>query len=119
MTEAIIMNKSKLALLAAALMSTTAMAVPTLDVTGEAQLRTETVKYKATEAATAQGAAALYARLRAAALRVCVDGLAVSGIDTEYQACVAEALTAAVQNVAIPSVSALHQRSGRTAIAAR
>lgn len=75
--------------------------------------RTITVKYLATEAATAEGAEKLYRKLRRAAGRACSDsssGAASRFFDLgpDYASCVEAALGKAVQDVAIPMVSSLH-----------
>jgi UrcA family protein len=113
-------TKSRLALLTAAMLSTTAMAMPSLPSPWDQTLtRTETVKYKPSEVTTSEGAAALYSRLQEAAVRVCSDdGIGAIGGATALQACVADALRSAVQQVAIPMVSALHQQAGRMPVVA-
>jgi UrcA family protein len=102
-------NLRKIALLAgAALLCTGAMAAP---ITGATETRSETVKYSTTNAATPEGAAALYQKLHETAARVC------GGADTatsplyptgSYAACVTGALDGAVRRVGIPMVTAMH-----------
>jgi UrcA family protein len=97
---------SGLALLATALLSTSALALPSRSLQDDVQTRTETVKFKAADAATAEGAASLYGKLNDAALRVCRDER-LAAVDS-LEACVADALDAAVRSIASPMVSALH-----------
>jgi UrcA family protein len=107
-------TKSRLSLLAAAVLSTNALAAPARPAPGEpAETRIETVKYRVSEAATPEGAAALYVRLQNAAVRVCADGRPGLADVISTDACVQDALTSAVRQVAIPMVSALHQQPGR------
>ena len=116
-------TKSKLALIAtAALASTTVLALPSQASLWEQPVtRTETVKYKVSDAATPEGAAALYAKLQESALRVCsTDYPEFAGDTAGLEACVADALSTAVQRVAIPTVSVLHLQAGKPArVAAR
>jgi UrcA family protein len=107
-------TKSRLSLLAAAFLSTHALAAPARPAPWDLiETRTETVKYRVSEAATPEGAAALYARLQNAALRVCTDGHPGRADAISTNTCVLEALSSAVRHVAIPMVSALHQQPGR------
>jgi len=114
-------TKSKLALIAALALAAPAMALPSLSAADQSLTRTETVKYKVSQATTAEGAAALYAQLQKAAVRVCSnDGVDILGGSADYEACVADALTAAVQRVSIPLVSILHLQAGKpSAVVAR
>lgn len=112
--------KSKLALLAAAaVMSSTAMALPARTLFDDAYTRSETVQFKAASAATLEGATALYAKLKEAAVRVCSDDKFVSADADALQSCVNEAVGTAVNRIAIPMVSVLHLQAGRTGIASR
>lgn len=111
-------NTSRLALLAAALISSaSALAAPALS---EATLkRTETVKYKVSSAATPEGASALYAKLQEAAARVCTIGaFEGAGDPAAHSACIGAALDSAVRSVAIPLVSGLHMQAARPATVA-
>lgn len=114
-------NKARLALLAgAALFCTGAWSAPLTD--EAAHTRTETVKYAPSRAASAEGAAALYDQLRAAAGRVCGDPQTQAvkpGIpDADYASCVKDALDTAVRHIGIPMVSVLHQNSSERRSAA-
>jgi UrcA family protein len=108
--------KSGIALLAAALLSTTAMAQPSRALLDSAQTRTEMVKYKPSEVATPEGAAGLYSKLYDAALRVCSDETGAAADSLE--ACVAAALDEAVRSVSAPQVSAMHRASKPVVLAA-
>jgi UrcA family protein len=94
----------------ATLFSSGASATPPPD--DSVATRTETVKYLAAEAATPDGAAALYSRLQSAATRVCRDPLATSGRrmddQTALAACRREALDRAVADLGIATVATLH-----------
>src|SRR5687767_5370209 len=73
--------------------------------------RTETVKYDPARAATHEGAAELYLKLRQAAVRVCSDPTSSPGRlagRTGLAACISDALANAVQDLGIPMVSVLH-----------
>jgi UrcA family protein len=75
--------------------------------------RTMTVKYDPATAATAEGAAALYARLRIAASRVCAnpdEHLSSRRFDDRraHGACMSEALDTAVAEIGIAMLTALH-----------
>jgi UrcA family protein len=78
--------------------------------------RTETVTYRPSEAASAEGAVKLYQRLTAAARRVCEDPSRVMGApglsDPAYVGCVRKALDDAVRQVGSPMVSMLHLHGG-------
>jgi UrcA family protein len=101
----------RLALLAGALLfSASAWALPPL---GSTITRSEAVKYSATEAATPEGAVALYEKLQKAAARVCADPL---GTDMRsvtsmaaYSSCVKDALSEAVAAVHVPQVAVIHK----------
>ncbi|SRR5690606_38064748 len=84
--------------------------------------RSEVVKYDPREAATPEGAAALYSRLQRAAARVCDEptGGARDGVAAvaSYSACVKAALAGAVREVQVPLVAVLHQEGMRHAEAA-
>ena len=103
-------TRMMLLLAGATLFSMGASAMPPPDST--ATTRTETVKYLAAEAATPDGAVALYGRLQTAATRVCRDPMATSGRRIDEQmaaaACRREALDRAVADLGIASVAALH-----------
>jgi len=115
--------KSKLALIAASLIvSGSALAAPARATLWESSFtRTETVSYKVSEARTPEGAAALYAKLRETAVRVCTEGSPFGVNDpVGLEACVIEALDTAVRRVGIPMVSAVHLQAGKSAtVAAR
>jgi UrcA family protein len=107
-------RKSRLALLAgAALFSAGAWSLPPEDTV----TRSEVVKYDPREAATPEGAAALYARLHHAAARVCDEpaGMARDGLTAvaPYSACVQAALSGAVRELRVPLVSRIHQEGMR------
>ncbi|MEJ0100149.1 MAG: UrcA family protein [Pseudomonadota bacterium] len=104
-------NLRNVALLAgAALFSIGAMAAPLdLPVT-----KTETVKYSVPDAATVDGATALYHKLQETAARVCGDAELAAGDSfaaDSYSSCFTNALGKAVQQVGIPMVSAMHMQS--------
>ena len=107
--------KSGIALLAAALLSTTVMALPSRALLDEGQTRTEKVKYKASEVATPEGAAGLYSKLHEAAVRVCSDETGAAADSLE--ACVADALEVAVRSISVPQVSAMHRASKPVVVA--
>jgi UrcA family protein len=74
--------------------------------------RSVSVKYNAALAATAEGASALYGKLRAAASLVCsnpYDSMRHMDGHGSYAACVSDALDRAVQDVGSPTLAALHQ----------
>lgn len=102
-------------LIGAALGCTGAWALPPL--AEPAVTRTETVKYSPAEAATPEGAAALYARLKAAAEKVCADPspvpLGMTAHDPAFEACASAALADAVRKTGSPLVSMVHQYDGR------
>jgi len=83
----------------------------------DAVTRTETVKYRPSEVASAGGAAKLYARLQVAARKVCEDpspqATRVGSADPAFVACVREALDHAVQQLGLPMVTTLHRYGGR------
>jgi UrcA family protein len=112
-------TKSRLALLAAAMIATTAMAQPSRSLWDDAQTRTETVKFKVSEATTVEGATALYSKLQEAAVRVCVDQASINDDAVALRSCAADALTTAVERLAIPMVSVMHLQAGRSAIVSR
>jgi UrcA family protein len=67
------------------------------------------VKYDATRAQTAQGAKALYAKLRSIASDVCMDSGNVRTVaNWRDQKCAAAALDKAVADVNLESIDALH-----------
>jgi UrcA family protein len=100
------LNLRKIALLAgAAMLSSSANAMPL----GAAVTKTETVKYSAQKAGTAEGATALYEKLHGAAVRVCLDAELATA--DSFESCVSDALDKAVLQVGIPTVSALHLQS--------
>jgi UrcA family protein len=74
--------------------------------------RAITVKYAPGDAATAEGAAKLYRKLRMAASRACSDppggASRFATLGTDYAVCVQAALGKAVQDVGSPLVLALH-----------
>jgi UrcA family protein len=76
--------------------------------------RTQTVKYDEYDLNSEQGAAALYAHLRAASKEVCapLDGRELRQ-HAAWKACYKEALSNAVLNVNRDTVTALHQRAMR------
>lgn|SRR5688572_22912764 len=104
-------TRTVLLLAGATLFPMGALAMPPAD--SAVATRTETVKFAAAEAATPDGAAALYGRLQSAASRVCRDPLATSGRRMDDQmaaaACRREALDRAIADLGIASVAALHQ----------
>lgn len=105
---------ARLALLAgAALFSAGAWSMPPADTVTQS----EVVKYDPREAATPEGAAALYTRLQRAAARVCDEptGGARDGLNAvaPYAACVKAALSGAVREVRVPLVAILHQEGMR------
>lgn len=116
-------TKSKLAMIAASLIvSGSALASPARATLWESSFtRTETVSYKVSEARTPEGAAALYAKLRDTAVRVCSEGSPFGVNDpVGLESCVIEALDTAVRRVSIPMVSALHLQAGKSvAVASR
>lgn len=76
--------------------------------------RSETVRYNRAQVVTADGAARVYERLRAAAERVCADP-ATSGAgklqplaDPGRSRCLRDALGQAVQQIGSPAVAQLH-----------
>lgn len=95
----------------AALFPAGAWALPPL--TGQPAPQSETIKYDAGKAATLEGAAALHARLREAADRVCTDSVAPSSGLREHAACVQASLDQAVGAVRIPMLTVVHQLGGR------
>jgi UrcA family protein len=114
-------TKSKLALLAAALISTTALAAPSRSLVDDQVTQTETVKFKTTDVSTVEGASALYAKLQEAALRVClIEAPASIAADVAAaKACANDALTTAVGRLAIPMVSVLHLQAAKPTLASR
>lgn len=99
-------------LIGAGLLSTSALASPLQD---NILTRSETIQYKLPEASTAQGAAALYQQLRAAAERVCRED-SVPAVWSSYMreaeaACIDQALEKAVGRLGIASISLLHMQS--------
>lgn len=115
-------TKSRLALLAAALMSTATLAAPSRVALWEtAHTRTETVQYKLSQASTPEGASALYARLKEAAVRVCsIESFGAVDDAASVDACITDALDSAVRSVRVPMVSVLHLQAARPAtVAAR
>lgn len=70
--------------------------------------RSTTVKYSAAKVTTAAGAAELYARLRHAASRVCMDTTRRIDSQTAVAACMKEALDGAVARIGSPMLTALH-----------
>lgn len=105
-----ITNKgSKVLLLAGAMLCcASAWAMPSLEPT---VTRTEAVKYRPSEANTAEGAAKLYKDLRIAARRVCESqGVNLAPLaDSARSSCIQKALDEAVASLGIPMVSAIHQ----------
>jgi UrcA family protein len=101
-------NASFALLAGAVLFSTGAWSMPPADII----TRTETVKYDPREAATPEGAAALYTRLQKAADRVCSEPAGtrrpLSSV-APYAACVKAALGEAVSALHVPMVSVIHQ----------
>jgi UrcA family protein len=73
--------------------------------------RSMTVKYDPAKVSTAEGATALYDKLRQAALRVCMDPQAPAHrIDDQWARaeCMKEALDSAIGHIGIPTLTALH-----------
>jgi UrcA family protein len=103
-------SKTRYALLAgAALFSAGAWALPPV---GDAVLRrSETVKYLPSAAATPEGAARLYGKLRRAAAEVCSNPSGTGHFDsqTSLKTCMDEALEVAVLKIGIPTVTAQHR----------
>jgi len=101
-------NLRKLALLAgAALLSTSAMATPPAD---PLLTQTEIVKYSVPQSGTPEGAAKLYRRLQAAAVRVCSPRQVPLGTLPDA-ACVTDALNKAVADVGSPLVMAMYLKT--------
>jgi len=81
--------------------------------TNQVETRTKTVSYNRVEAQTAEGAQALYKRLRTAARSVCTQPFEPNVIPSRDQvACASTALDTAVQNVNVAEVSTLHGFTG-------
>ena len=111
---------SRPVLLAAALVSVPAFAQPVTSLHDGTITRTETVKYKASEASTVDGATELYAKLHDAARRVCTEGETFASSSAGVAPCVADALENAVRRVLIPMVTVMHLQARRPAtVAAR
>jgi UrcA family protein len=91
-----------------------AFTVPAVAADGEF---TEVVKYNDLNLATADGALALYARLKAASRRVCRDIVLGSGAPAmlERSNCVTRLIDTAVRDVNRPVLTALHQGRVRPA----
>lgn len=103
-------RNTRLALLAGALLfSAGAWASPPLG----AITRSEAVQYSSTEAATPEGAVALYEKLQKAAARVCADpmGMDMRSVTSmkAYSTCVKDALSEAVAAVHVPQVAVIHK----------
>ncbi|MEO6078476.1 MAG: UrcA family protein [Steroidobacteraceae bacterium] len=110
-------NMGKAALLiGAVLLSTGAMASSVEDAV---VVQSVQVKYSVSEAATSVGAAELYASLHAAARKVCVEtfGRTTVGEDALAAKCISAAVTAAVADVSIPAVTAVHMQGKRGKVA--
>ena len=77
------------------------------------ETRTKTVSFSRIEAQTAEGAQALYKRLRAAAQSVCTQPYDTTAIPSrELMACASTALDTAVQSANVAEVSSLHGFTG-------
>lgn len=107
---------SKLALIAAALISSSSAFAAT-PLWEKSLTRSETVKYKVSSVTTTEGATALYAKLQEAAERVCSADAFEMAAD-KHSACVGAALDSAVRSVAVPLVSALHLQAAKPATVA-
>ena len=71
------------------------------------------MSFNRVEAQTAEGAQALYRRLRAAAHDVCAQPYETIGLPSrDLMACKSAALDTAVQSVNVPEVSSLHGFTG-------
>lgn len=79
--------------------------------------RSEPVRYARSDLATEQGAADLYARLEAAARRVCGQKSRMLAQQVQWQQCHDEALDEAVTAVNDTRLSALHKGAPRRLIA--
>lgn len=81
------------------------------DAAPQLEVRSQTLQYSRVAASTEAGAQALHARIRAAANRLCRDGLLRYGIaDRRARACAEEAVNRAVRDIDLPAVTAVQQR---------
>lgn len=109
--------KSRLVLLTAALLSTSMMACADDASTADAtHIRSETLKYSASQVATPEGAVNLYTQLKLTAARVCQQSAAMEGHGTtSVKTCIHDAVDAAVRQLDLPLVSAIHLHAGKPA----
>jgi len=111
--------KKSLVLTTAAILAATGIASADELSLATKEARSTKVLYSRAVAQSSAGAQELYQRLKAAARMVCADAsmeLRVGGSD--MVACRTSALDAAVQDVNVPAVSALHTRKGTVEVLA-
>lgn len=102
-------NKDFLAYLAATLLGCCALAASTVYAGDETR---ETVTYQDLDVSTPEGAAALYARIHAAAVRVCNQSDAVLKLGEPY--CIVKAEAKAVERANVPALTAYYRtKTGR------
>lgn len=85
------------------------------------QPRMQSVKFSPSEAATPEGAASLYAKVREAALRVCSEPqeMLTGGMEEAARnACVKDAVADAVRSIDIPMVAVMHVYAERQPVMA-